>query len=326
MNETSDPISLSAKALREFRDDVLAGLKKEPKELQSKYLYDAEGDELFRQIMRASEYYLTDCEMEIFKEQCADMAAPLNDFRDGLDVIELGAGDAAKSYYLLQYLISQGFNFTYYPIDISANIINILKDQLPERLPGIKIQGIQGDYFQALKKAVATSSRPKLVMFLGGNIGNMPPEEALEFCIELRRNLSPGDRVLMGFDLKKDPWLIFNAYNDHGGITEKFNLNLLSRINRELGANFDTSLFHHYENYDPETGACKSYLISKANQVVTIGAQQISFREHEHIFTETSQKYTSEQIGAFASGSGFESLLKLTDSKDWFTDVIWRAV
>lgn len=326
MNETSEPISLSVKALKEFKDDVLSGLKKEPKELQSKYLYDAEGDELFRQIMRAPEYYLTDCEMEIFKHQCSEMVAPLKDFKEGFDLIEMGAGDAAKSYYLLECLMSQGFDFTYYPIDISGNIINLLTEQLPVRLPGIKIQGIQGDYFEALKKAVSASSRPKLVMFLGGNIGNMPPEEALGFCIELRQNLSSGDMILMGFDLKKDPWVIFNAYNDHGGITEKFNLNLLSRINRELGANFDTSLFHHYENYDPETGACKSYLISKADQVVRISDDTIHFREHEYIFTETSHKYASDQLDAFASGSGFESLLKLKDSKGWFTDVIWRAV
>jgi len=326
MNEISEPISLSEKALKAFRDDVLSGLKKEPKQLQSKYLYDAEGDELFRQIMRAPEYYLTDCEMEIFKDQCAEMAAPLKGFKEGFDLIELGAGDAAKSYYLLECLMSQGFDFTYYPIDISGNIINLLTEQLPARLPGIKIQGIQGDYFEALKKAVAISSRPKLVMFLGGNIGNMPPKEALGFCIELRQNLSSGDMILMGFDLKKDPWVIFNAYNDQGGITEKFNLNLLSRINRELGANFDISLFHHYENYDPETGACKSYLISKAEQAVTISDDTIYFREHEYIFTETSHKYAPEQLDTFASGSGFESLLKLKDSKCWFTDVIWRAV
>ncbi|WP_407429790.1 L-histidine N(alpha)-methyltransferase [Arcticibacter sp.] len=325
MNEISEPVILSEEALCAFRNDVMSGLKKYPKELQSKYLYDAEGDELFRQIMNAPEYYLTDCEMEIFKGQCDKMVAPLRDLKGGLDLIELGAGDAAKSYYLLDCLMSQGFDFTYYPIDISANIINLLTEQIPARLPGIRIKGIQGDYFDALQKTVAISSRPKLVMFLGGNIGNMHPEEAINFCTELRRNLSSGDMVLMGFDLKKDPWIIFNAYNDQGGITEKFNLNLLSRINRELGADFDIRLFHHYENYDPETGACKSYLISKTDQVVTIGEEPINFSQHEYIFTETSQKYTTAQIDAFASGSGFTPLLKLTDSKGWFADVIWRA-
>jgi len=325
MNEISEPISLSERALKIIKEDVLSGLKKEPKQLQSKYLYDAKGDELFRQIMQAPEYYLTDCEMEIFKEQCVEMTAPLKDFKEGFDLIELGAGDAAKSYYLLECLMSQGFDFTYYPIDISANIISLLTEQLPTRLPGINIQGIQGDYFEALKKAVSISSRPKLVMFLGGNIGNMPPEEALRFCIELRQNLSEGDMVLMGFDLKKDPWVIFNAYNDHGGITERFNLNLLSRINRELDANFDINLFHHYENYDPETGACRSYLISKADQVVTISGQAISFREHEYIFTETSHKYAPDQLDEFALRSGFVPMFKLQDSKGWFTDVIWLA-
>lgn len=326
MNEITEPISLSEDALQAFREDVLSGLKSTPKQLQSKYFYDAEGDELFRQIMQAPEYYLTDSEMEIFKEQCSEMAGPLQHWKEGFDLIELGAGDAAKSFYFLQYLMSDGFDFTYYPIDISANIINLLKEELPERLPGIRVEGIQGDYFEALKIAVTTSTRPKLVMFLGGNIGNMPPEDALKFCIELRANLSADDMVLIGFDLKKDPWVIFNAYNDHGGITEKFNLNLLSRINRELGANFDISRFHHYENYDPETGACKSYLISKSDQVVEIAEERISFCEHEYIFTETSHKYAPDELDAFANGSGFEPTLRLKDSKGWFMDVIWRAV
>lgn len=325
MNEISEPISLSENELKAFSDDVLGGLRSSPKQLQSKYLYDAKGDELFRQIMQAPEYYLTDCEMEIFKEQCMEMAAPLTDFRAGFDLIELGAGDASKSFYLLQHLISQGFDFTYYPIDISSNIIRLLTQQLPERLPGIKIRGIQGDYFEALDKAAAVSSRPKLVMFLGSNIGNMPPDDALGFCMELSGKLTPGDLVLIGFDLKKDPWVIFNAYNDQAGITEKFNLNLLSRINKELGANFDLKHFHHYENYDPETGACKSYLISRTDQVVTIAGERIPFGEHEYIFTETSHKYAPDEITAFALRSGFKPLLELKDSKGWFIDVIWQV-
>lgn len=326
MNEITEPLSLSEHDLKVFTHDVLSGLKSTPKQLLSKYLYDEKGDALFRQIMQAPEYYLTDCEMEIFKNQCMEMTGPLRDLKNGFDLIELGAGDASKSFYLLQSLISQGFDFTYYPIDISPNIIRLLTQQLPERLPGINIQGIQGDYFQALDQAAAISSRPKLVMFLGSNIGNMSPEEALQFCIELRSKLSAGDFVLMGFDLKKDPWVIFNAYNDQAGITEMFNLNLLARINTELGANFDLRHFHHYENYDPETGACKSYLISKTNQTVTVAGERIAFAEHEYIFTETSHKYAPDQIDAFAAGAYFEPVLKLQDSKGWFTDVIWQAL
>ncbi|MGV3704335.1 MAG: L-histidine N(alpha)-methyltransferase [Arcticibacter sp.] len=326
MNVLTEYMPLTDETLKAFKDDVFKGLSTEPKALQSKYFYDAQGDELFKQIMQSPEYYLTDCELEIFREHCEEMTSVLRSFKSNFDLIELGAGDASKSFYLLKCLMSNDLDFTYIPIDISSNIINMLNAEIPERLPGIRVEGIQGDYFEALKKAAAMSGRPKLIMFLGGNIGNMSPDEAQAFCVRLRQHLSPGDLVLMGYDLKKDPWVIFNAYNDQAGITEKFNLNLLSRINRDLGGDFILSQFHHYENYDPETGACKSYLISKTDQTVTIDGHSFSFRENEYIFTETSHKYTEGEIEVFASASGFAPVLTIKDSKNWFSDVIWRAV
>lgn len=325
MNELIEAVKLSENEIESFRNDVMEGLRSEPKKLHSKYFYDAQGDDLFRQIMQLPEYYLTNCEMEIFEKQCSQMAEVLRNFKD-FDLIELGAGDASKSFHLLRCLMENKLPFTYIPIDISGNIINLLHDQLPAKLPGIRIQGLQGDYFDALQKAVASSERQKLLMFLGGNIGNMPPDEALQFCIKLREHLSPGDLLLIGFDLKKDPWLIFKAYNDRAGVTEKFNLNLLSRINRELDADFDINHFHHYESYDPETGACKSYLISNTDQLVTIAGESFAFRKDEYIFTETSHKYAPAQVDSLAGASGFQPVLKLTDTKGWFTDVIWRAV
>ncbi|HEY0177231.1 MAG TPA: L-histidine N(alpha)-methyltransferase, partial [Pedobacter sp.] len=183
-----------------------------------------------------------------------------------------------------------------------------------------------GEYITALKEAVRLSSQPKVILLLGANIGNMPPAEADNFCSEIRQYLSPNDLAIIGFDLKKHPWVIFKAYNDPSGITRQFNLNLLERINRELYADFKTEQFDHYESYDPETGACRSYLISLKDQEVTIGDTIISFAANEYIFTETSHKYTVEETDRMAIKSGFKPLAHLFDSKKWFTDVIWEAV
>jgi L-histidine N-alpha-methyltransferase len=244
---------------------------------------------------------------------------------DPFDLIELGAGDATKSTFLLKYLLEQKADFTYLPIDISSNVISYLNVTLPVTLPGLKIQGLNGDYFDMLKKAAAQSNRRKVVLFLGSNIGNMPPNNAEAFCRELRNHLSPGDKVLMGIDLKKNPSTVLAAYNDKDGITKRFNLNLLERINRELGGNFNLSQFEHYPMYDPESGACRSYLVSQTDQQVKIGNESIHFLKDEYIYMEISQKYTIMQTNQMASNSGFNALHIFTDSKKWFIDAIWVA-
>ena len=164
-------------------------------------------------------------------------------------------------------------------------------------------------------------------MFLGSNIGNMPVDAAEKFCRELRSHLSPGDMVLIGVDLKKNPKTILAAYNDKEGITKRFNLNLLQRINRELNADFNTDQFEHYPTYDPETGACKSYLVSLVEQDVRInGMETIRFAKDEYIFMEISQKFTIPQIDQMAVKASFKALDHFFDSKNWFTDAIWVAV
>src|SRR5581483_6227115 len=151
-----------------------------------------------------------------------------------------------KSSYLLKHLIDQKADFTYLPIDISEHVISYLNINLPVSIPGLEVRGLNGEYFAMLKQAATISSRRKVVMFLGSNIGNMQVSEALEFCKTLRAHLSEGDMVLMGFDLKKNPKTVLAAYNDREGITKRFNLNLLERINRELNADFHLSKFDHY--------------------------------------------------------------------------------
>jgi L-histidine N-alpha-methyltransferase len=316
----------SKTATDQFYEDVVTGLRSTPKRLNSKYFYDANGDKLFQDLMNCEEYYPTNCELEIFSEQTAEMAKAIIADGSSFDLIELGAGDATKSSYLLQYLLDQKADFTYLPIDISDNVISYLNITLPVVLPGLQITGLNGDYFDMLTKASEGSTRRKVLLFLGSNVGNMPIDVATDFCREVRRHLSPGDRMLIGIDLKKDPKTVLAAYNDKGGITKRFNLNLLERINRELNADFDITKFEHYPTYDPETGACKSYLISFTDQVVKInGKEQIHFLKDEYVFMEISQKYTIAQTNEMAAAAGFKTADQFFDSKNWFLDAVWVA-
>jgi L-histidine Nalpha-methyltransferase len=309
----------------QFMHDVLEGLTKPLKTLQSKYFYDATGDALFQQIMAMPEYYLTRCELDIFKNQTSLLAGYLNRPATPFDLIELGAGDATKSSYLLNHLVATGTNFTYMPIDISGNILSVLKKRLSSQIPGLNTVPLEGEYFQMLAKATAISPKRKVLLFLGGNIGNMEKDEALLFCRELRSYLSPGDIALIGFDLKKNPQTILNAYNDKAGVTAAFNLNLLTRMNRELGADFNPEHFTHYQSYDPVTGACRSYLVSLDDQEVAIGQQIINFQKDEVIYMEVSQKFSRNDIELMAKASGFSITGAAYDAKGWFTDSIWTA-
>ncbi len=308
-----------------FYKDVLAGLSASPKKLQSKYFYDAAGDKLFQEIMKAPEYYLTDCELEIFSEQTTAIVQTLTENFESFDLIELGAGDATKSVFLLQELLAQNVDFTYLPIDISTNVIEQLLYTLPKQLPGLQMHGLNGDYFDMLKEASQLSSRPKVVLFMGSNIGNMPVKEAFAFCGALRQALSAGDLAIIGFDLKKNPKTILAAYNDAAGITKNFNLNLLTRINRELEADFNRNQFEHYPTYDPQTGSCKSFLVSLVKQQVKLGSEIIQFEENELIDMEVSQKYNLEEIGQFAFAGGFEPVQHFFDAKKWFVDAVWKC-
>lgn len=309
-----------------FRNDVIEGLQRTPKKLSSKYFYDKRGDELFQQIMNMPEYYLSECELEIFKNktsELADLITPKNN--EEFDLIELGAGDAMKSTYLLKYLIEKGKNFTYMPIDISGNILSILQEKLSESIPELDVKCLEGEYNEMLYKASEISSKKKIVLFLGSTIGNMTMDEANGFCNSLHQNLSQGDIVLIGFDLHKNPQIILNAYNDKEGITAAFNLNLLTRINRELDADFNLENFQHYQNYDPETGACRSFLVSLCDQTVNVANETVYFKENELIDMEISQKFTESDIKALCENSGFKRIGDVKDSKEWFVDSAWEV-
>ena len=318
--------TLAARRSANFSKDVLDGLRAEHKHLPSKYFYDEAGDKLFQQIMACPEYYPTRCEMEIMQHQSAKMAKLFTGYSPSFDLIELGPGDASKSWFLLRELQKEHASFTYYPIDISSQVIGWLEDKLPVTLPGLRLQGLNGEYMEKMHQVNTFSPNRKIVLFMGANIGNMNIQQATQFCRQLHDQMNPGDLLLIGFDLKKHPRTILDAYNDRQGITRAFNLNLLRRINRELNADFDLDQFEHYPVYDPGNGACKSYLISRIAQEVHIGDKTIQFRENEPIYMEISQKFSIEETELMAMQSGFEPVHTFYDSRRWFADVLWQRL
>lgn len=310
---------------KQFLNDVLNGLSAEFKSLNPKYFYDEKGDLIFQQIMEMQEYYLTNAEMEIFSGQAESICSAIAQAGEAFDLIELGAGDATKSIHLLQTLSNKNYEFSYLPIDISSNVIAHLEEKLPLQIPNIDIKGYNGDYFEMLSLAKTYSSRRKVVLFMGANIGNMTIDDAKLFCQKLKNQLSPGDFLVIGFDLKKNPKQILAAYFDKNGITSAFNLNLLTRINNELNGNFDLTKFEHYAFYHPESGECKSYLISLIAQNVAIGDHIISFAANEYIYMEISQKYALHEIEELAKSTGFSILKTFTDQNKYFVDSIWKV-
>lgn len=310
---------------KQFLIDVLDGLSGHPKQLLSKYFYDKKGDQLFQQIMACPDYYLTRCEMDIFQNKTNEIAETILFDDSPFDLIELGAGDATKSVFLLEYLKNKKVDFSYMPIDISSNILSILNDNLEKKLPNLNVVPLEGEYFEMLSKASKLSARRKVILFLGSNIGNMELSDAHDFCKQLRKKMNKGDVALIGFDLKKHPQTILNAYNDREGITAAFNLNLLERINAECNANFNLKQFEHYQSYDPLTGACKSYLISLKHQNVLINGQQFDFKKNELIYMEVSQKFSITDIENLAVASGFTPFHTIEDSKLWYMDSFWLA-
>ncbi len=306
-----------------FAQDVLHGLTKTPKKLPSKYFYDEMGDKLFQDIMRMPEYYLTDCEMEVFQLHKAQLLNTIGDAP--FDLIELGAGDGAKTKVLLRYFLEKETRFQYRPVDISGNVLLQLESELKEDLPELTVDALEGDYFDVLSQISGSENR-KVILFLGGNIGNFNVREATGFLKQLAEQLDPGDLLLTGFDLKKDPEIILRAYNDPAGVTAAFNLNLLSRINRELEADFDITQFKHWETYNPATGETRSYLISKSDQTVHIPALnlKVHFDAWEAISVELSQKYSLKEVETMAAMTGFTPVLHFFDSKQYFVDTLWR--
>ncbi len=309
-----------------FAADVDKGLSQTPKKLNSKYFYNKKGDKLFQKIMKMEEYYLTSAEFEIFSMQKEKIFGKIKEDKKPFQLIEFGVGDGYKTKILLKYLLQQEAQFEYIPIDISKNVLKQLQKSLASELPDLIVKPMEMDYFKALESLKSNNER-KIVLFLGSNIGNFNKDDAPKFLAEISERLNPNDLFLMGVDLKKDPHIILDAYNDKNGITKAFNINLLSRINEDLDADFDIFNFDHFPIYNPVTGTTKSYLISKRNQVITIGAleKQFQFEAGEPIDMETSQKYSIKEIESLAKQSNFEVVKHFYDCKHYFADTLWTV-
>lgn len=307
-----------------FKNEVEQGLNSNPKTLPSKYFYDKIGDALFVEIMNLPEYYLTRSEFDIFQNKTKQLIDALKLQPDNhFELIELGAGDGTKTKELLRVLNQQKFNFAYLPIDISENALKLLKEDISIELPNVSVQTQQGDYFEVLA-SLKKSKQPKVILFLGSNIGNMTDDLAAKFIYNLGANLQPGDKLLLGVDLIKAKEIVAPAYNDSRGITAKFNINLLDRINQELGGNFNLDKFKHQPEYDETEGIAKSFIVSTAQQTVEIKSigKSFEFAAGEKIHTEISRKYNDGLIQKIISNTDFKVEDRIMDSDNYFADYI----
>ena len=307
-----------------FALDIAAGLNAAPKFISSKYFYDDNGSALFREIMKMPEYYPTRCEAEILKNQ-SDAICRLVAYDVPFNIIELGSGDGTKTINLLTAFLENGVAFKYIPVDISTEAISVLEKNILRSIPNIRMCARAGDYFDILDELSQEDLVPNVYLFLGGNIGNYKTSEAENLLKKFASRMNPGDKLLIGIDLQKNPRVVQRAYDDLAGITKAFNLNLLQRINSELEADFDLSAFDFYSTYNPCNGEVNSFLISLKQQDVFIAALDLkfSFGKDECIWTELSKKYTFEQIEILANTCGFAIAKNFTDSKGYFTDSLW---
>ena len=306
-----------------FKQDVLDGLKSNPKRLSSKYFYDERGDKLFQRIMELPEYYLTRCEMEIFQTQKEAILEALRFGDEPFDLVEFGAGDGKKTKVLLKHFIKEDPQFTYRPVDISENILNELEETLGQEIPDIEVEGLAMDYFKALDFLKENSSRPKVLLFLGSNIGNYRDKLRNQLLAGISEHLNSKDKFFIGLDLKKDPRKILAAYNDSEGVTAAFNSNILRRIKAYLSPDLELDNFKHFPNYSPITGEARSYLIAQEDTTIEIDGEVIHLEAYEPIHTEVSKKFSPAEIDSMINAFGFVKAEQFTDSKGYFVNSIW---
>ncbi len=307
-----------------FLDEVLAGMGRRPRSLPSRYFYDARGSRLFQWITRLPDYYLTRVEREILEQHGEAILAPLRG--RPCTVVDLGAGDGHKTLRLLRLLARAGPGVAYSPVDLSRAALDEAAARVRSELPGLPVRPVQTTYSSALRLlAGLPGSGTRLVLFLGSSIGNFEHAAARALLRELRRALRPGDLLLVGFDLVKPLPLLQLAYDDPQGVTRAFNLNLLARMNRELGADFELSAFRHVATWDPERPAMESWLESTCAQTVRLGSRVLRFAAGERIHTEISCKYSDAQVTAFGADAGLGEVARYSNPGRWFVDVLWRV-
>lgn len=295
-----------------FADDVRAGLSARPRFLAAKYHYDELGSALFDAITALPEYYLTRAETEILRDWGWEMVRALG---NPIDFLELGSGSAIKTRLLIEEALRVQGSLRYMPIDISPEALRASANALVAAYPTIKVSAYAADYFTLLRNGALRHENRVLAMLMGSNIGNYEPGMALQLLTLLGGALQPGDGLLLGADLKKEIKTLELAYDDPTGVTAAFNLNLLGRINRELGGDFDVRAFKHVARYDEVRGSVDSHLVARSPQNVSISAlgQTFEFGEGDGIHTESSYKFTLDELRAIAEKTGFTLTRSWTD-------------
>jgi dimethylhistidine N-methyltransferase len=289
-----------------LKTDVIAGLSLPQKAISPKYFYDDAGSRLFERICRLPEYYLTRAELALTRRHLASIARFAG---RGCELIEYGSGESLKTRLLIRALRPAA----YLPVDISEAALRGAAERLSREFPWLEIVPVNGDFSRPLELPRARARR--LVYFPGSTIGNLTPEEAHAFLAMTRGQAA---RMLVGVDLRKDANMLHAAYNDSRRVTAAFNLNLLARINRELGADFDLKRFAHYAFYNAAAGRIEMHLVSLARQTVRIGRQRFNFDAGESIHTENSYKYSIEGFRALAARAGYEAKRVWTDARGLF--------
>jgi L-histidine Nalpha-methyltransferase len=310
--------------MKEFLDHVKRGLTQNPKALSSRYFYDRKGDELFQKIMQLEEYYLPECEMNIINNQSEHIAKDISETTNQLHIIELGAGDGSKTKFLLSTFRSYFDPLYYTALDISGNILRENKEQAEQVLPEPHVNYVAGNYFRTYP-GLGGGDVPRLVLFLGANIGNFDLDDAVDFFKFIQDGLHNNDYFIVAFDMAKHPRKIIRAYDDAAGITRAFNLNLLERMNRELGADFDIEKFDHYPCYNPVTGIAASYIISLGKQTVSLpDGTKFHFEPFEAVHTEISKKFFISDIEYIAEKSNFPVHRYYFDESRGYVFVLFR--
>jgi len=306
-------------------EDVRRGLSSKPKRFLPKYFYDQLGSQLFEAICLLPEYYLTRAENEILELYADEIVSSVE---GDTTLIEMGSGSASKTRLIIEALLRKQRELLFIPVDISASALDSSSRILLQSYPQLKIEAYAADYFAGLAELEKQQRSRTLALFLGSNVSNFDPDEALKFLHALRQVLRSGDALLLGADLKKETRVLEAAYNDALGVTAAFNLNVLARINRELGGNFDLTAFKHRAFYNEAAGRIEIYIESRRVQTVSINEleMEVEFGEGEQIHTENSYKYDLGDIGKLASETGFTRARTWLDSGERFSSNLLMAV
>jgi len=301
-----------------LRDEVLAGLRATPKSLPAKLLYDARGAQLFEAITRLDAYYLTRAETEILDARAGEIASLIG---AGRVILEYGSGETTKARRILEQFPSDARPAAFVPIDTSREQLHRAAARLASEFADVPVIPAEADYTAPFEIPTLPPGAPAsghVALFLGSTIGNFHEPEAVELLRRIARQCGEGGALLLGADLRKDPLVLHEAYNDPAGVTADFNRNLLVRMNREFDAMFDADAFRHYACYNPTAGRIEMHLVSLRSQCIRVGSEWIWFENGESIWTESSYKYTWSELRRITASAGFTVERRWTDARSWF--------